>query len=267
MSSFRSAACSKPRPSRRWSAVSPKAEAARPRPAPCRAPGRDSVVVRAAAAVVPGPDRERPRHLHDPRGRSPHGCARRRGAGRRRSATGGAPREPAHGVPGHARRAAAAHRRGSRREASDWSRCPSPKTRWQRRWRLRLGAVSISPRNCRCARICLRLRRTSRCFCCCSITLPADGWSSTSARAQPRRGVCGATCRSRPGPAAAASAVCGLHAVAACGSRRRERPRQPDRAPAGVLDRDARGTARSDRRCRPTARARRSRAIAATALR
>ena len=48
------------------------------------------------------------RHLHDPDGGAAHRRARRRGAGGRARRPGGAAREPAHGVPRHARRPAPA---------------------------------------------------------------------------------------------------------------------------------------------------------------
>ena len=110
------------------------------------------------------------------------------------------------------------------------------------------GAASSYRASRRCGRIFMRWGRASMCCCCCCITLPGDGWSLAPLARDLGCFYAGALRRGGRLAAGVAGAVCRLHAVAARGAGGRERRRERDLAPAGVLARiGLRGSARADR--------------------
>ncbi len=192
------------------------------------------------------------------------GRARPRGAGGGAVRSGRAAREPAHGVPGPARGAAAV-------DPGAVGGAAAACGRGGRRRRVLPAALAAAAGRGFDLSCELPLRahlfelgaRASTCCCCCCITSPA-----TAGRWVRWRGTCAALYRARcagrgGGACAAAGAVRRLHAVAAGGAGRRGRCRERDGAAACVLDGGAGRTCRSRSSCRPTGRGRRWRATAA----
>ena len=132
-----------------------EAEAARPALVPAAAAGRDPAVVCAAAAVVPASAGGAERDLQHPDGGAADGGARCGRAGGGAGRCGGAPREPAHGLPRHARGAAAADPGGRCGAAAACGRADDARRRLRRLWPRRRGRASILAASRRCGRICL----------------------------------------------------------------------------------------------------------------
>ena len=210
------------------------------------APGRDSAVVCAAAAVVPRPSGRAEPHLHDPDGGAAHGRARCCGARGRARRPGGAPREPAHRVPRDARRSASADPGGVRGAAEARGH---GRQRGEPAGRARAGGRPglRSSRRAAIAGASVRARTERARAAGAHPSHRRRRLVAGPAGARPRPRLRGAAGRPNARPAGAAGAICRLHAVAAPGAGRGERSAQRDIAPAGVLDRDPRGSSGSDR--------------------
>ena len=221
MSSLPSAACSRRRPWRRWPSVSARTGRRRGRRLRrARVRPRSRCRLRSAgcgsSTAWKGPSAT----YTIPLARAADRRARPRGAGGGAGRRGGAAREPAHDLPGHARGAAPGdpgRGRGTAASGGDDGQrgraCPRRSRKAaQRGFDLarRAAAAGASVR----AR-----RRTSTCCCCCCITLPATAGRWRRWRAI-LRAAYAARCNGRtPELAGLAGAICRLHAVAARGSR------------------------------------------------
>ena len=255
------AAASRPtrRPARPAAASRPRA---RPR-SRCRS--RSSGCGSSTSWRGPSADLQHPAGAAADRARSTRDALR--GRARRR---GGAAREPAHRLPGDAAATPCQliltrRQRRPRACGRDRSTEAEPARGAGRR---RRGTASTSPASCRCGRSCSRsgderARAAAGAAPHRRRRLVAGAAGARSRRAPTRRGCDGHGARL----AAAAGPVRRLHALAARAAGRGERSGQRDRAPAGLLARDAGRSCPRSSRCRPTGRARRCRAIAATACR
>ncbi len=149
---------------------------------------------------------------------------------------GGAAREPAHGVPGHAGVPRQHIVDASGRAAATAGRAVTEADARQRRWRRRLArGFDLATRDAAARACCSRLRRTSTCCCCCSTTSPATAGRSRRC-ARDLGDAYAARCRGAP--RSCRRCRCSTRTTR-CGSMRllgdESDPDSADRAPAGVL--------------------------------
>ena len=269
-SSSRSAACSRRRPWRAWrkrldagaGGAAGLASAWRVRP-------RSRCRLRSAGCGSSTALEGRERDLHDPAGGAAARARSTRGAGGRARRRGGAAREPAHAssptrsaVPRQLiLDAAAARPRLAVAAVSEASLAGSARRR-------RRGAASTLRPSRRCGRICSRSAPSEHVLLLLLHHIAGDGWSLAPLARDLGRAYA-ARCATAQAPDLPALPVqyadytLWQHA----GAGRGERPAERDRAPAGVLDRRRSRVFPSSSSCRATGRARRCRAIAATACR